>query len=355
MPRSTPAGASTPALSMEAIAREADVAASTVSRALRGDPRISSATRERIQAIVQARGYRPNPLVSALMTQLRDGRPPAAKCNLAWLDFFADPAEWQRDPVQRAFFHGALSRANALGYSLTRLFVGGRNADRVTRVLQSRGVAGLLFPNFDAGGGLAAKLPVHVERFTCVGVGTRYEEPFLHYSSDDQYESSRLAVQKLWALGYRRIGYVGDPRIERIVNGRFYAGFHATLQTEFNAEPLPPLITDEDGKAPAWIRTRRVEAIVSANRRLYSVLRDSRLRLPEDIALAHLNVEDAEGVNGAAPGEIAGIKQDNVGVGANAVDLLVSLLYHNEVGLPRHPRGMQVQGAWVDGATVRHL
>lgn len=338
---------------MEAIAREARVAASTVSRALRGDPRISPATRERVQAIVAARGYRPNPLVSALMTQLRDGRPPAAKCNLAWLDFFDDPAEWQRDPVQRAFFTGALQRANALGYSLSRLLVGRRSPDRVTRVLQSRGVAGILFPNFDAGGGHAAKLPVDVARFTCVGVGTRYEDPFLHYSSDDQFESSRLAVQKLWALGYRRIGYVGDPRIERIVNGRFYAGFHATLQTEFGAEALPPLIVDDDAKAPGWIRRRRLDAIVSANRRLYSVLRDRRLRMPEEIAFAHLNVEDAEGVNGAAPGDIAGIKQDNVGVGANAVDLLVSLLYHNEVGLPRHPRGMQVQGTWVDGGTVR--
>lgn len=353
MARSTPAGASTPALSMEALAREAGVAASTVSRALRADPRISAATRGRVQALAQARGYRPNPLVSALMAQLRDGRPPAAKCNLAWLDFFDDPAEWQRDPVQRAFFTGALQRANALGYSLNRLFVGGRNAERVTRVLLSRGVAGLLFPNFDAGGCSAARLPVQVERFTCVGVGTRYEEPFLHYSSDDQYESSRLAVQRLWARGYRRLGYVGDPRIERIVNGRFFAGFHATLRTEFGTEPLPPLITDDETRAPGWVRTRRVDAIVSASRRLYSVLRASRLRIPTDVALAHLNVEDAEGVNGAAPGDIAGVRQDNVGVGANAVDLLVSLLYHNEVGLPRHPRGMQVQGTWVEGATVR--
>lgn len=351
MPRPQPAGA--PPLSMESIASAAGVAASTVSRALRGDPRISAATRAKIQKIVDETGYRPNPLVSALMTQLRDGRPTAAKCNLAWLDFFSDPEEWRRDPVQRAFYAGATARAQTLGYALGRVSVGSRNADRLGRLLVSRGVRGLLFPNFDAGGGVAANLPLRLDQFTCVGVGTRYEEPFLHYASDDQYESSRLAVQRLWSRGYRRIGYVGDPRIERIVNGRFYAGYHATLGNELGGQTLSPLITSRDSEVFAWLKKSRAEAIVSANRELYSVLRTGGLVLPTDVALAHLNVEDAEGINGAAPGDIAGIRQDNVGVGAGAVELLVSLLNHNEHGVPVHPRGLQVQGAWVEGATVR--
>lgn len=341
------------AVSMEMVARTAGVSASTVSRALRGDPRISAATRERVQRIVSASGYRPNPLVSALMTQLRDGRPAQAKCNLAWLDFFDDPEEWRLDPVQRAFYAGATQRAQSLGYALSRINVQGRPADRLGRQLLNRGVRGVLFPNYDAGGGIAANLPLRLDQFTCVGVGTRYEEPFLHYSSDDQYESSRLAVQKLWAVGYRRIGYVGDPRIERIVNGRFYAGYHSTLSTELGGKPLPPLITSRDTDVFAWLKRTSSEAIVSANRRLYGALRQGGWSLPGQVALAHLNVEDAEGMNEARPGDIAGIRQDNVGVGAGAVELLVSLLNHNELGVPQHPRGIQVQGAWVDGATVR--
>jgi DNA-binding LacI/PurR family transcriptional regulator len=338
---------------MEAIARSAGVAASTVSRALRGDPRISEATRHRIQKLVAEKGYRPNPLVSALMTQLREGRPPAAKCNLAWLDFFARPEEWQQDPVQRAFYAGASRRADALGYALARVHVGARGGERLARTLRNRGIAGLLFPNHDASGGVASRLPLDLSGFTCVGVGTRYEDPFLHYSSDDQYESSRLAVQQLHRRGYRRIGYVGDPRIERIVNGRFYAGYHATLHAEIGAASLPPLITADEREVFGWLRSSRADAIVSVNRRLYSVLREGGVRLPADAALAHLNVDDAEAMNHAAPGIIAGVRQDNVGVGANGVELLVSLLYHNELGLPLHPRGMQVHGTWVEGETVR--
>ncbi len=41
------------------LARLAGVAASTVSRALKGDPRISTATRQRIAALATERGYTP--------------------------------------------------------------------------------------------------------------------------------------------------------------------------------------------------------------------------------------------------------------------------------------------------------
>jgi DNA-binding LacI/PurR family transcriptional regulator len=48
------------------LARLAGVAASTVSRALKGDPRISEPTRRRIEALASARGYTPNVLARTL-------------------------------------------------------------------------------------------------------------------------------------------------------------------------------------------------------------------------------------------------------------------------------------------------
>jgi DNA-binding LacI/PurR family transcriptional regulator len=93
-----------------------------------------------------------------------------------------------------------------------------------------------------------------------------------------------------------------------------------------------------------------VDAVITNSRSLYSILRKKGIRMPRDIGFAHLNVDD---VDGAAPGEVAGVRQDSVGVGANAVELLVGLLYHNELGVPLHPRGILVSGAWVSGASVR--
>jgi hypothetical protein len=35
------------------------------------------------------------------------------------------------------------------------------------------------------------------------------------------------------------------------------------------------------------------------------------------------------------------------------VELLISLLYHNELGIPKHPRGVEIRGTWIDGASVK--
>ena len=56
---------------MAEIAQELGVASSTVSRALRGDPRISVEMRQRVETLAKNTGYRPNPLVSALMASRR--------------------------------------------------------------------------------------------------------------------------------------------------------------------------------------------------------------------------------------------------------------------------------------------
>ena len=338
--------------SMDAVAAMAGVATSTVSRALKGDPRISRATRERICEIAARLGYRPNPLVSALMAQLRHGHPPAARCNLAWLDFFPNPDDWRGDPVHQAFYAGACMRANTVGYAISRIHAAGRPAPRLARTLVNRGIRGILLPAFDESAGLATNIPLPLEEFTVVGVGTRFERPSLHYSSDDQYECGRLAVQRLWELGYRRIGYLGEPRVEKIVNGRFYAGYFATLQSELGGTAIPALLTSNDDDVVKWLRRVRADAIVTANRRVLTVLRRHGLRTPDEIGLAHLNIDDVEG---AGPGKVAGVRQDNAGVGANAVELLVTLLYHNESGVPVHPRGVQVHGTWVHGNTVRRV
>jgi DNA-binding LacI/PurR family transcriptional regulator len=219
-------------------------------------------------------------------------------------------------------------------------------------MLRNCGIRGILLPEFDDGQGIAGNIPLPLEEFTIVGVGTRFEQPLLHYASDDQYECGRLAVQKLWGLGYRRIGYIGEPRIEKIVNGRFFAGYHATLQSELAGDAIPPLLSSRDTDVIPWLKTVGVEAVISASRHLLSFLRRSGVRVPDEVALAHLNVDDVER---ARPGEVSGIRQDNAGVGATAVELLVSLLYDNEVGVPLHPRGIQVHGTWVDGQTVRQV
>lgn len=68
------------------------------------------------------------------------------------------------------------------------------------------------------------------------------------------------------------------------------------------------------------------------------------IRVPEQIAFANLDLND--------PTTEAGIDQNQAHVGRAAVDLLASLLIHNERGIPAHPHSTLVKGCWVDGPSA---
>lgn len=330
---------------------EAQVSVSTVSRVLRGDTRISKATTQRVHEAVARTGYKANPLVSALMAQLRSGNPPSAVCNLAWLNLYKIPSAINKDPTYMAFIRGAQARARSLNYSLNIINVAESRRGGMGALLHSRGIQGVLLPYFDEYQGLATNIPIPLEEFTIVGVGMRFENPGLHYSSNDQYTSGCMVAQKLWSLGYRRIGYTGQARTEHIVNRRFSAGYMQTIRHEFGgAVPEPLLVGDNYDGIEAWIERFRLDAIITTSRVLHAILRSKGIRIPGDIGYAHLNIEAVEG---ASPGEIAGIQQDCVGVGEHAVDLLINLLYRNERGVPQKARGLESRGTWRDGASVK--
>ena len=56
---------------LRSLAQAAGVSATTMSHALRGNSEVSAATRQRLTRFALARGYRPNPLVAAVYSQVR--------------------------------------------------------------------------------------------------------------------------------------------------------------------------------------------------------------------------------------------------------------------------------------------
>ena len=71
------------------IARRAGVSVMTVSRALRKQSNISPQTQKRIQVIADELGYRPNPLVSALMTYRRAAKPVESHLSIGFITNFS--------------------------------------------------------------------------------------------------------------------------------------------------------------------------------------------------------------------------------------------------------------------------
>ena len=73
---------------LQTIADIAGLSRSTVSRALRNDPMQSRKTCEKVQQIAEEIGYRPSPMVSALMTQLKRGRKSQRTATIGLIDLF---------------------------------------------------------------------------------------------------------------------------------------------------------------------------------------------------------------------------------------------------------------------------
>ena len=135
---------STPPVRMREIARELGVDASTVSRALRGDPRIGVGLSKTIRSAAERLGYRPNPLVSALMANRRRGK--TADADVVALVTCYDGEDWRQKDVCRWEYEGIRRRAAHLGFRLEVFALEdyGGNAARLERTLRARGIVGVL-------------------------------------------------------------------------------------------------------------------------------------------------------------------------------------------------------------------
>jgi hypothetical protein len=101
---------------MAEIAQRLNVASSTISRALRDDPRISLELRNRVRSVAEELGYRPNPLVSALMANRRRRGSGGAVDVIALVTNYGGRKHWRSKDVCRWEYEGIERRARELGF-----------------------------------------------------------------------------------------------------------------------------------------------------------------------------------------------------------------------------------------------
>ncbi len=89
----------------------------------------------------------------------------------------------------------------------------------------------------------------------------------------------------------------------------------------------------------------RPDAVVSTHVEALEALRGAGLRVPEELAFAHL-------CRGPEDAAVAGVDQGLERVAAGAVDMVLAQLTRNERGLPATPKTMLLPGRWRDGASA---
>lgn len=330
------------------MATAAGVSRATVSLALRNHPRIPAPTRQRIHALAEKLGYRPNPVVSALLTQVRARRRVSHEGTISFLTF--DPKRrdpWSLSAMQRDYLEGAAERATQLGYRIETVWARepGMTGRRLTSVLLARGIRGLLVGPLLIPHG---HVSLDWSQFAAVALGFSAREPRLHRAAVDHYQCVTLAIRRLKRLGYRRMGLALPWYSDERVDHRMQAAMWVYQQQLPVGGQVPPLILREPGvkRFAAWFERYRPDALLVNGIEKVAWLKETGIRVPQDLGVVHLHREEA-----GAPW--SGIHHNGRDIGAAATELVVSQLQRHALGLSDRPRLVLVPGTWVDGETVR--
>jgi DNA-binding LacI/PurR family transcriptional regulator len=184
-------------ISIADIARVAGVSHTTVSRALRGSPLISTETRERIQRLALEMGYTPNAIAQSLQTR-RTSTIGLVVTSIA-------------DPFLSEVVRGVEEVARAAGFSL---LVSTTQNDpeqemEVLEVLRRRRVDGIVVATSRVADEQKQRLDQLRVPTVLINSQVEMQEGWRYRISVDDLSGARFGVEHLLALGHRAIGYLG--------------------------------------------------------------------------------------------------------------------------------------------------
>lgn len=328
------------------IARRLKLDKSTVSMALRNHPEIAEATRARIQKMARQMGYRPDPALATLARQRWAGHETGSGAALAYLV----DSRMENYSTHRRFLAGAKGRAEERGYSLYDFDLAEyATIGAASRVLQHRGIRGLLVPQFaNTKGPSILELPAIDFTVVCLDLGW-IEVPF-HIVAPDTFQATRLVWRTVMDRGYRRIGGAILSHDPRAFDDASRLGASTSAQEEWldPDERIPLLTSDHQDRAGfvRWLDRHEPDVVIGFISRVYDWILSTGRRVPEDIAFAGLGVVVRE-----SP-QLSGVEREESSIGSVGVDTLIAAMHENEWGVPALQRKLLIRPQWHEGTTL---
>lgn len=222
-----------------------------MSKALRGDRRISAATRARIQALADEARFTPNPAAQSLTTRR------TMTLGLIVRDY--------ADPYNGLLMRAIEATALRAGYQLlvastheTEL----REID-IARLFRQRRVDGMLIVASHTTESHAELDPAVPVVFVADHAELMPERANAGLVSFDEFVAGQAATQHLIGLGHRRIGYVSVERGSPVSSGTRRAGYERAL-LEAGIDPDPRLVTLPRRRESAEAGAEGVELLLPA-------------------------------------------------------------------------------------------
>lgn len=337
-------------VTIRTIAAAAGVSVASVSRALRGVRGVVPSERDRIRAVAERLGYRPNPFVAAFTAQVRTYRRNPRPATLAVLDCWpVSRPTWANFDSSLDYMSGIRRRAETLGYDVdvVRLTDLGGSIERLQRLLVTRRIYGLLVLPVPEGTDLSG---LDFSQIACSTIDFTLQQPLLiRRASTNYHQNMSLALAVLAERGYKRIGYITTQNSSQRLGDLALSAFlafrlrHPNLCLPPCLVPLPSARQD----LAAWLDRERPDAVVSCDFVFPEDVAAGGWRVPRDVGCVALARPAVKGHL------VAHINENYQQVGAEAVDMIVDAIHRNEFGLPSTRIVHFVDGCWHEGATLR--
>ncbi|MDF7825458.1 LacI family DNA-binding transcriptional regulator [Pontiellaceae bacterium B12227] len=330
------------------IAQALGISKMTVSYSLRNDPRISEATRLRVQKKAAEMNYQPDPMLSALSAYRHESQTKGTKAALAWINFNKHPEQLREQKVFQLYWEGAGDAARTLGFNLEEFRWKELPLHRMHSIFKARGIRGIALAPTPQN---EAPTPAELQAFpwkdyAVVRFGQSLPSLKTNFISSAQVSNTIMAFERIREKGYRRIGFAGEYSRRHL----FSAGYLWAQQALPRSRRLTPLFfSEEDANQQQhmladWMKQQKPDAVICGTRHLLQSLEKTGYRIPADLGLASMSKYDNP-IN-------AGIDQNPEEIGRTAIHALVSQLNENTFGIPTTQKEILVEGRWVDGSML---
>ena len=277
------------------------------------------------------------------MRRVRTGREPEQREAIAYIFNEAESLETLRaDPqryIYRSYWEGAARRAEELGYTLdvfnAREFHGGRLAD----ILRSRGIRGVVINPWNQ-----RKPPPALdwERLSPVLIGYSERLPPMHRAVSHHFHTAALAVDRLHARGFRRIGLALPRKTGILTQHKLLGGYLATRHNfarQAAIRPfIPPLARFTEANFMRWLEREAPDAVLG----VHAMVKDC-LDTPGRPPFVSLDLPPP----GKRRDGVTGVDTQPEKLGAAAFEMVADQLERNETGLPDNPKTTLVETVWV--------
>jgi LacI family transcriptional regulator len=329
------------------IAEICAVSRSTVSLALRRDPRISAHVTDLVRKTAFQLGYSPDPKVSQVMSQIARKEKPQKNClGILLGDFFKRPDPWREYPWLARFRREIAARAGEYGYTVDTFWLGepGMTGRRMKQILLTRAIEGLIaFDHLQ----VQVEIDFDFSPFASSVIGHGLAKTGLDAVGGNFHNDLSRALHKTIEQGYQTPGLAID-------NSYTHQSFHAwkssyCYQESIIAERerIPVCVYDRDNLVTLgdWYSRHRPDAILGLSWSTYRDLQTLGLNIPNDVGFVTLLQDDR------TP-NVTGMELQYKAIATRAVDLVAERLRRFEKGLPATPELILIDGTWSEGRTL---